>query len=71
MNPTVGTMVIGIVNFVGALTAIVPLKFFGRKSILIAGHTIMTIALLLIGVSQVANMNMSVLIFLFVFLLAY
>jgi hypothetical protein len=37
LTPKMGTCIIGIFTFVGAFSSAIPLKFFGRKTLLLAG----------------------------------
>lgn len=49
IDPAVGTIIIGLVNFIGSATAVVPVSYLGRKTILLLGHLIMSISLILVG----------------------
>ena len=71
ISPTQGTVLIGVVNFIASFTSAIPLKFFGRKIILMIGHLFMTASLILIGIFQIENMNLEVLIMIFVFLISF
>lgn len=71
LDPTTGTVLIGVVNFIGAMFATLPLKYFGRKTILIAGHISMVVSLVIVGILSLMNQNTLVLVFIFVFLVSY
>ena len=43
-------MLIGIVNFIGSLIAIYPVKTFNRKPLLVGGHLTLTLLLFSLGV---------------------
>jgi len=71
MTPRQGTYLIGIVNFIGSVTAVAPIKLYGRKTCLIAGHASMGACLILIGIFQIGGQGMAVLILMLCFLMAF
>ena len=66
-----GVLLIAICNFVAASLAAIPSAYFGRKTLLLAGHVGMMVTHLLIGVfmrtEQYTALFAFVLLFLFVF----
>ena len=53
ISPLAGTYVLGIVNALFALVAIIPISYLGRKPILVTGFGLMSVALGLAGLSLV------------------
>jgi len=51
LTPTVGSYLVGVVNLVGAAVGIWVVKSFGRRPIILVGHTIMFIMLLGIAIA--------------------
>jgi hypothetical protein len=49
INPRTGTMIIGVVNFLSALIAYVPVKLYGRRPLLVGGHGALAVFLSLVG----------------------
>lgn len=49
LDPKIGTILVGVINFVGAFIAIFTVKTFKRKPLFAGGHAIVTINLTLIG----------------------
>jgi len=60
---TTGTYIIGMANFVFALVAAIPLKYFGRKPMLIYGNFGMAISLALVGLFIVMEEGLIMFIF--------
>ena len=66
-----GSVLIGIVNFVGTCVAVVPLKYFGRKTLVLTGHVLMGTTMVLVGLFTYLEYNNAmlamILLFLFIF----
>jgi hypothetical protein len=71
ISPRMGTVLIGICNFVGSIIAIFPVRFFGRKTLVLAGHSVMGPFLILVGVFAVLEYNTLALVMILLFLLTY
>ena len=50
LDPALGSIIIGSLNFFGALIAIFPVSYFGRKTLLIIGNLAMSISLFALGI---------------------
>lgn len=53
ISPLTGTFILGIVNAVSGLLAIIPISYIGRKPVLVTGYGLMSIALGLAGLGLV------------------
>lgn len=71
LDATTGTVIVGIVNFIGAMTSTIPLKYYGRKTILMVGHFAMSICMALIGIFDYYENNTLVLVFIFIFIFVF
>ena len=49
LSPKSGSMLIGIINFVGTIIAIFPVRRFGRKTLVLIGHATIATLLILVG----------------------
>ena len=69
LSPKSGSMLIGIINFVGTIFAIFPVRRFGRKTLVLAGHMAMGTFIILVGVFSYLEYNdlMIILILLYLF----
>lgn len=63
-----GTSIVGVVNWLACIVAIPLLKRFGRKTLMLSGHTGMTIALAILGVFAILENNTLIIIFTLVFI---
>lgn len=50
ITPRLGTILIGLATFFGALVAIFPARIFGRKTLVCTGHCFMGVFLIAVGV---------------------
>ena len=62
LSPKNGTILVGVVNFVGAIVSIYPVKTFRRKPLMVVGHAVVGVALFLVGIFEYYEMNIGVLI---------
>ena len=66
-----GTYVIGLVNFLSACLCILSLRFFGRRTLLLIGHTGICLSYLFMAVFTITGADYGVLVMLCTFLLIY
>ena len=66
-----GTYVIGLVNFLSACLSILSLRFFGRRTLLLAGHVGICLSYVFMAVFTITGVNYGVLAMLCSFLLIY
>ena len=71
ITPRTGTVLIGLAGFFGALCAMFPARFFGRKTLVFTGHCVIGCLLILVGVFAYNHMNNAALIFIMLFLITY
>ena len=71
ITPRLGTVLIGLAGFFGALMAIFPARYFGRKTLVCAGHCAMGIFLILVGYFAYKLYNNAALAFIMLFLVTY
>lgn len=50
ISPRIGTILIGVCNFIGSILALYPSGKFGRKTLVLVGHFIMGPVLIMVGV---------------------
>lgn len=50
LDPKIGTALVGVVNFLGALIAIYPVKTFNRKPMFGGGHAVLCVIIALVGI---------------------
>ena len=70
-TPREGTYVVGIVNFLAACVSVWTLDTFGRRTLLLLGHSGMTVTHLLIGLFIMTGFDAGVLGGIAVFLFLY
>ena len=56
-TPSFVTGLIGIVNFVCSIIGIILLKYYGRRSIMLYGYSLMTLSLISLGVCTILSTN--------------
>ena len=66
-----GTYVVGIVNFLAAAASVWTINTFGRRTLLVLGHSGITISHLMIGVCIIIDFNAGVLLGMALFLIIY
>jgi hypothetical protein len=71
ISPKFGTVLIGLATFTGALGAMFPARYFGRKTLVFSGHCVMGVILILVGVFNYMNSNNAALAMILVFLITY
>ena len=71
ISPRTGTIMIGLAGFFGALCAMFPARYFGRKTLVFTGHCIMGVFLILVGVFSYNLYNNAALAFIMLFLITY
>ncbi|CDW78529.1 sugar transporter family protein [Stylonychia lemnae] len=57
LTPKSGSMLIAVINFLGTIAAIYPIKKFGRKTLVLAGHVIMGTFMILVGLFSFLEYN--------------
>jgi len=57
-----GSYIVGCVNWAGAILSPIPLVYFGRKTLLFWGHLSMGVSLVVVGVFQVYEMSIPLII---------
>ncbi|CDW82078.1 sugar transporter family protein [Stylonychia lemnae] len=71
ISPKLGSVLIGVVNFIGTVVAVIPLRYFGRKTLVLVGHLLMGTFMVLVGVFaylEYSNLMLTmILLFLIVF----
>ena len=55
ITPTMISLIVGIVNLIAAGVGAVLLGYFGRRTLLLAGHSVMTISLFAIGIGMLTK----------------
>lgn len=71
ISPKFGTVLIGLATFSGALGAMFPAKYFGRKTLVFSGHCVMGVILILVGVFNFITANNAALAMILCFLVTY
>eukprot|EP00347_Sterkiella_histriomuscorum_P013922 403362843 len=71
LSPKNGTILIGVVNFLGTCCAIFSTKRFGRKTLVLAGHLIMGTQLFLVGLFSLYELNNAMLTMILGFLITF
>lgn len=71
ITPRVGTVLIGLATFLGALLAMFPARFFGRRTLVLTGHCFMSVFLISVGVLSYKALNDAALIMIMLFLMTY
>ena len=71
ITPRMGTIMIGLASFFGALCAIFPARYFGRKRLVFTGHCIMGFLLTMVGVFSYKLYNNAALGMIMLFLITY
>ena len=71
LSPRLGTILIGVVNFVGAVVSVIPISYFGRRPLMLVGHTGIAICHFIIGVLTILKVNYGVLVFICLFIVVY
>ena len=71
ITPRMGTIMIGLAGFFGALIAIFPARYFGRKTLVCVGHCVMGVFLVLVGFFAFKSYNNTALAFIMLFLVTY
>ena len=66
-----GTYVVGIVNFLASCASVKTINTFGRKTLLVSGHTGMTLAHAMVGLCIITGFNAGVLAGIVLFLIIY
>ncbi len=62
---------IGFATFCGALGAMFPGRYFGRRTLVFSGHCVMGLVLILVGVFNYLNSNNAALAMILLFLVTY
>lgn len=62
LDPKIGTILVGVVNFISSITAILPVKTFNRKPLMVAGHGALSVILFLVGLCSYFELNTGVLV---------
>jgi hypothetical protein len=71
ISPRMGTIMIGLAGFFGALCAILTARSFGRKTLVCTGHCFMGVFLILVGVFSYNLYNDAALVMIMLFLITY
>ncbi len=71
ITPRIGTVMIGLATFMGALMAMFPARYFGRRTLVLTGHCLMTVFLVTVGVLSYNKLNDAALAMIMLFLMTY
>lgn len=66
-----GSYIVGTVSFIGSILAPIPLSMFGRRTLLIWGQITMGISLLFVGVFQLLDMTIPLILGICAFIIAF
>ena len=71
ITPRIGTVLIGLSTFLGALLAMFPARHFGRRTLVLTGHCLMSVFLISVGVLSFYASNDAALGMIMLFLMTY
>jgi hypothetical protein len=71
LSPRIGTVMIGLATFLGALMAMFPARYFGRRTLVFSGHCLMGVFLITVGVLSYNQLNDAALAMILLFLITY
>lgn len=71
ISPRIGTVLIGLATFLGALFAMFPARFFGRRTLVLIGHCLMSVFLISVGILSYNALNDAALAMIMLFLITY
>ncbi|CDW72682.1 sugar transporter family protein [Stylonychia lemnae] len=71
ISPRLGTILIGVTNFIGSIISIFVVRRFGRKTLMVSGNLVMALLLFLVGLFSFLKFNNVMLIMILLFLLIF
>ena len=71
ISPRIGTVLIGLATFLGALLAMFPARIFGRRTLVFTGHCLMSVFLISVGILSYNALNDAALGMIMLFLMTY
>jgi hypothetical protein len=71
LSPRLGTILIGGINFVSAALSFLVIRVYGRRPLLLIGHTGIAICHGLVGLLTIYKVNYGVLVFMCLFIVVY
>lgn len=71
ISPRLGTILIGVTNFVASIFSLFPVRYLGRRTLVVGGHFLMAILLCLVGVFSYYDYNTPMLIMILLFLITF